>query len=212
MEDLTAKINAVERSASKRRLTLGKMARTESSRSLLAQWLQKFNGKENSTKHIKEAIIDMKSRLANMSSLDTNGIRFDILRLIVCREHGRSPSFAFQYLMEGFRHSSKLRPMLYMALPLFEHQFESMPEFFFGRLEADLVEHSIHMLKWLACTTIIFHKDVVEKFTTHLKSLVFYAIVETDIVCLASAVLLNLSRTHGALVQYTDVLHRYNPI
>lgn len=208
MEDLAAKINAVELSASKRRLTLVKMVRTDSCRSLMAQWIEKVNEKD-SVKHIKEAVSEIKLRMANMSALDSNDIKFDILRLIVCREYGWSPKFALQYVMQGFQHSNDLRSLLYMTLPLFEYQFENLPEYFFRRLETDLIEHNVNMLKWLACTTIIFHPDVIEKFIAHFKSLVFYATIETNTVVLASAVLLNLSRTHGASLRFTDVLHRY---
>ena len=214
MDELADKISAIRQSASYRKLEVSDKSTRDmlSTRTALRQWLEKCIGNESS-KHIDDTLSGIRSRLGTLGDMKTEDIQFDLARIIACREFGRKVWFAFQYIMEGFMQSSRLRPILYMALSLFESQ--QQPPFsvqFFEAVEADLCEHNIHMMKWMACTCVSFSPTLLDVIAVHMKSMVFHSVKETHLVCLASAVLVNLCRNQGKEMFFADIIPRYRTI
>jgi len=185
--------------------------RHQSSRDMVVvirDWLEEVNSSPQPDDVIRIAMDHIAENLTSHDEIDVSLRQRNIFQLLVAREYGLSPPFAHKYLTDCLSVSSKVKPLVYMALSLFESPDTTYSSDTLHVVLEDLEERSMCTLQWLACTSCTFDSTILCHIGSFLKNIVFRSVAATALVNRASAALLNLCRTHKNEVSFTDVLPR----
>jgi hypothetical protein len=171
----------------------------------------------SSEQFLQETIQEMESNYHDYDNLDFIVKKYDISRLIILKGSSSSHTltvipYAIDYLSRSL-YSQKLKPLIYLALSLYETVETEYNDQQCALIYEDLCTQNHSTMKWLTSTKAKFTQPMMDSFISYLNSLVFHSVMVTNLVRLSSAALLNLlqlsHRLGLQLPSFGNVINRF---